>query len=72
MIAAFRWPHSRYGAILPGRVERDVMSENFYKAFLAIILIPYSLLFLVHLWNMFGPSIRTRRKARRLEQEPHA
>ncbi len=48
------------------------MSENFYKAFLAIILIPYSLLLLVHLWNMFGPSIRTRLKARRLEQEPHA
>ncbi len=48
------------------------MSDNFYKAFLAIILIPYSLVFLMLVWNMFGPSIRTRRKARRLEQEPHA
>jgi len=38
------------------------MSENFYKAFLAIILIPYSLIFLMHLWNLFGPSIRPRRK----------
>ncbi len=38
------------------------MSENFYKAFLAIILIPYSLIFLMHLWNMFGPSIHPRRK----------
>ena len=38
------------------------MSENFYKAFLAIILISYSLIFLMHLWNLFGPSIRPRRK----------
>ncbi len=38
------------------------MSENFYKEFLDIILIPYSLIFLMHLWNMFGPSIRSRRK----------
>jgi hypothetical protein len=42
--------------------ERGVMSESFYKAFLAIILIPYSLVFLMLVWNMFGPSMRARRK----------
>jgi hypothetical protein len=62
MIAAFRPPHFWYGAIIPEGEEGQVMSENFYKAFLAIILIPYSLIFLMHLWNMFGPSIRSRRK----------
>ncbi len=36
------------------------MNENFYRAFLAIIVIPYALMFLVLLWNVAGPFIRSR------------
>jgi len=39
----------------------EAMNNAFYEALLAIIIIPYSLLFLMQLWNMIGPSIRMRR-----------
>ncbi len=38
------------------------MSERFFQACLVIILIPYSLIFIVLLWNEIGPSILARRK----------
>lgn len=37
------------------------MSNSFFEALLAIIIFPYSLIFLMLLWNVIGPSIRIRR-----------
>jgi len=36
------------------------MSETVFAALLGIIIIPYSLIFLVLLWNELGPLIRPR------------
>ena len=37
------------------------MSDSFFAALLAIIIIPYSLIFIMLLWNVIGPSIPMRR-----------
>jgi hypothetical protein len=37
------------------------MGNSFFEALLAIIIIPYSLIFLMQLWYVIGPSIRMRR-----------
>ena len=41
------------------------MMEKFYTALLAIVIIPYSLIFLMLLWNVIGPLIRIRTRRER-------
>lgn len=38
------------------------MMEKFFAALLVIIIIPYSLIFLMLVWNVIGPLILTRRE----------
>lgn len=52
---------SSVGAGVEAEEGGEAMNNAFYEALLAIIIIPYSLLFLMQLWNMIGPSIRMRR-----------
>ena len=36
------------------------MNEKFFSVALAVIIIPYGLMFLMLLWNVIGPVIRAR------------
>ena len=38
----------------------SIMNEKFFEAFLVLIIVPYGLMFLIQLWNVFGPSLRSR------------
>lgn len=48
------------------------MSERVFEVLLAIIIIPYGLLFLMQFWIEFGPLLRSRRRSDAREQSDQA
>jgi hypothetical protein len=44
-----------------------MMGDSFYKALLALILVPYAFICLMLVWNIVGPSLR---KVRRPPPDP--